>query len=343
MDMRIGIAGNRALQESFREHESAGNPPVTSAAFPGISDSFAASEAPQPQKKPFIIGHRGASSLAPENTMASFRKAQTLGAEMIELDVHRTKDGALIIMHDDTVDRTTDGQGAVKDLTLREIKALDAGSWFSPDFKGEGVPTFDEVLQWARGKVKIDIEIKNSMQYPGIEKEIISLLKARGMEKNVIITSFDPQCIKNVKKEDSTIKTGVLLHPEPLVTSLKVGTPLGAFAGLAGSLLAGFHPAVTAGLAVAGGIAGFFASKAIGKKLSLKDAQDKDADILLPHWSIVDKQWVKDAHSQGTEIFAYTANKPKLVHKLLDYYGVDGIITDNPERFIENDDSFWPF
>ncbi|MHC9545051.1 MAG: glycerophosphodiester phosphodiesterase [Vulcanimicrobiota bacterium] len=88
---------------------------------------------------------------------------------------------------------------------------------------------------------------------------------------------------------------------------------------------------------LAGGIIGFFTSKEIGKKLSLKDSQDKGADIIIPYWATLDKQWVQDMHAQGTMVFAYTADKPKLVHKLLDYYGVDGIITNNPERFVSGE------
>jgi glycerophosphoryl diester phosphodiesterase len=336
-DMDIGIGASSNIPFAGIAGVSARTVSGSEAGPAGIAvDSYTPGKE-LPQKKPFIIGHRGASSLAPENTLASFRKAHDLGAEMIELDVHRTKDGHLVIMHDDTVDRTTGSHGAVKDLTLEEIRQLDAGSWFSPEFKGEKVPTFDEVLEWAKGKVKIDIEIKNSVQYPGIEKDIIDRLKAMNMDRDVIITSFDPSCVKNVKSIDAEIKTGVLLKPDPLVKSLKIGTSAGFVTGLAGGILAGLHPAVTAAVTVAGGLIGFFASKEIGKKLSLKDSQDKGADIILPYWATLDKQWVQDMHAQGTMVFAYTADKPKLVHKLLDYYGVDGIITNNPERFVSEE------
>ncbi len=335
MDMRIGAAGNIQSRSNDIVLDKAGLDAISHALTQNV-DAYCPSK-DLPQKKPFIIGHRGASSLAPENTIASFRKAYELGAEMVELDVHRTKDGHLVIMHDDTVDRTTDGHGAIKDLTLKELKEMDAGSWFSPEFKSEKVPTFDEVLEWAKGKVNIDIEIKNSVQYPGIEKDIIEHLKAKNMDREVIITSFDPSCVKNVKSIDGEIKTGVLLRPDPLVKSLKVGTSVGLFSGLAGGLMAGLHPVITAGLTLAGGLIGFFTSKEIGKKLSLKDSEDKGADIILPHWATLDKRWVEDMHNQGTMVFAYTADKPKLVHKLLDYYGVDGIITDNPERFVSGE------
>lgn len=284
-------------------------------------------------KKPVIIGHRGAAALAPENTLSSFKAAFEVGAEVVEMDVQRTKDGHLVIMHDDTVDRTTNGHGSIKDLTLEEIKKLDAGAWFSDKFKGEKVPTFEEVVSWAKGKVKLDIEIKKSLQYPGIEKEIIEILKKNDFEKNVLITSFDRTCIQNVNNLSPSIETGVLLHPDPLVKALKIGTVGGSLLGIAGSLAMGCSHIVTAGVAVAGGLLGFFASRFIGKKISLKDALEKDADILIPHWYMLDKNWVLKAQSNGTKVFAYTVDKPKLVHKLLSSYGVDGIITDNPERF----------
>lgn len=339
MNMNMGIGDAGSVHLSLPVNDSAFDKAGMSDPSDALSQTadVYSSSRNMPEKKPFIIGHRGASSLAPENTLASFQKAYALGAEMVELDVHRTKDGHLVIMHDDTVDRTTNGHGAIKDLTLKELKDMDAGSWFSSEFNGEKVPTFGEVLEWAKGKVKIDIEIKNSVQYPGIEKDIVGHLKAMNMDKDVIITSFDPSCVKNVKSIDAEIKTGVLLKPDPLVKSLKVGTTIGLFSGLAGGILAGLHPAVTVGLTLAGGIIGFFTSKEIGKRLSLKDSQNKGADIILPYWATLDKQWVQDMHAQGTMVFAYTADKPKLVHKLLDYYGVDGIITNNPERFVSGE------
>ena len=95
----------------------------------------------------YVAGHRGLSARYPENTMPSFRAALEAGLDMIELDVHRTKDGQLIVMHDHTVDRTTDGTGPIAEKTLEEIKALDAGGWFSGEFRGERVPTLREFME----------------------------------------------------------------------------------------------------------------------------------------------------------------------------------------------------
>ncbi len=106
------------------------------------------------------VGHRGTVRFAPENTLAAFRKAIELGLDLIEMDVRETKDGHLVIMHDATVDRTTNGKGQVAELTLAEIKRLDAGSWFSPQFAGERVPTLDEALAALAGRALPDIDFK---------------------------------------------------------------------------------------------------------------------------------------------------------------------------------------
>src|SRR5699024_7283151 len=106
----------------------------------------------QEQQKMINVAHRGASGHAPENTMAAFQKGFEMKADYIEIDVQMTKDGELIVIHDTTVDRTTNGTGNVGDLTFEEIKQLDAGSWFSDEYAGEKIPTFEEILDEFRGK-----------------------------------------------------------------------------------------------------------------------------------------------------------------------------------------------
>src|SRR3972149_9393656 len=106
-----------------------------------------------------VIAHRGFSGQAPENTLASFKKARELGSDMIELDVRFSKDGHMVVMHDDTLDRTTNGRGKVADYTLKELKQLDAGSWFAPQFSDERIPNLNEVLELAKGKILVNIEI----------------------------------------------------------------------------------------------------------------------------------------------------------------------------------------
>jgi len=285
--------------------------------------------------KALIIAHRGSSKLAPENTMASFKEAFNHGATAIELDVHRTKDGHLVIMHDDTIDRTTDGHGNVRDFTLRELKEFDAGSWFGPQFKGEKIPTLEEVLTWAKGKVKVDIEVKSSLQYPGIEKDILELVEEKGFKDDVFITSFDKSVSEHIEEMAPEIKTGLLISPDPLVKALKIGTAGGMVAGLAGGIIGGAGALLSIGCMIAGGAAGFLISKETGERISLKGSLEQKADIILPYWALIGSTFVKKAHEGNKEVYSYTANSPDLVNKLVNKTGVDGIITDTPERFLK--------
>ncbi|HPZ07042.1 MAG TPA: glycerophosphodiester phosphodiesterase family protein [Candidatus Eremiobacteraeota bacterium] len=299
-----------------------------------IKDTVTLSKSPISEKV-LIIAHRGSSKLAPENTMASFKEAYKHGATAIELDTHRTKDGYLVIIHDDTLDRTTNGHGKVGDFTLKELKELDAGSWFGPEFKGEKIPTLEEVLQWAKGKVKVDIEVKNSSQYPGIEKDILKLVEEKDLKDDVFITSFDKSVSENIKDMAPEIKTGLLISPDLLVKALKIGTAGGLIAGLAGSLIGGAGALLAAGMTLAGGGMGFLVSKEIGERISLKGSLEEKADIILPYWALIGSTFVRKAHEKNKEVYSYTANSPKLVNKLANKTGVDGIITDTPEKFLE--------
>ena len=119
------------------------------------------------------VAHRGASSYAPENTQAAFRKGLELGADFLECDVHLSKDGELIIMHDDKVDRTTNGTGFVKDYTLAELKELDAGVLFGASFNGEKIITLDELLEEFYGEIGLLIELKKSNYIRGLKKKLL--------------------------------------------------------------------------------------------------------------------------------------------------------------------------
>lgn len=159
-----------------------------------------------------IYGHRGASAYAPENTMAAFKKAVELGADGIELDIHLTKDGEIIIIHDEKVDRTTDCEGMVRSFTLEELQKLDAGSWFDEKFKDEKIPTLKEVLELIKNtSLILNIEIKVGYRlYPHIEEKLIALLKEYNMLDRCIISSFDHYSLVKIKELDPNIKTGVL-------------------------------------------------------------------------------------------------------------------------------------
>ena len=168
----------------------------------------------QEQQKMVNIAHRGASGYAPENTMGAFQKGFEMKADYIEIDVQMTKDGELVVIHDITVDRTTNGTGNVGHLTLEEIRQLDAGSWFSEDYAGETIPTFEEVLDTFRGKVGILIELKAPELYPGVEEKIADALKERNMDQpnnnKIIIQSFNHASMKKSKELLPNLSHGVL-------------------------------------------------------------------------------------------------------------------------------------
>lgn len=161
-----------------------------------------------------IVAHRGASGYAPENTIAAFDKAVEMKADYIEIDVQRSKDGELVIIHDTTVDRTTDGTGEVKDLTFEQLRALDAGSFKGEQFKGEKIPTFDEILDRYHGKTGILIELKAPELYPGIEESVAQELKERNLDhpqnEKIIIQSFNFESMEKMNELLPKVPIGVL-------------------------------------------------------------------------------------------------------------------------------------
>ncbi|MCD6483748.1 MAG: glycerophosphodiester phosphodiesterase [Candidatus Odinarchaeota archaeon] len=156
-------------------------------------------------KKVLCIAHRGAYAYAPENTLKSFKTAIEMGADMIELDVHLTKDRQVVVLHDDTIDRTSDGSGYVWDYTLEELKAFDFG-------EGEKIPTLAEVFELVKGKVGVNVEIK---QY-NMEREIVDVIRKYNMEKDVIISSFLHPTLVNIKNLEPTLKTALLFTARPV-------------------------------------------------------------------------------------------------------------------------------
>ena len=161
--------------------------------------------------KMLVIGHRGAMGHAPENTMVSFRMGYEMGSDVIELDIHMNRDGELIVMHDGDVGRTTDGSGHIKDMTLQEIRSLDAGSHFGTEFRGARVPILQEVLAWARDKVPLAVEVKGDPQPSvGIEEKLVELLREQEMLDRVMVISFHHSSVKRVKELEPSAATGVL-------------------------------------------------------------------------------------------------------------------------------------
>ena len=153
--------------------------------------------------RPLIIGHRGYPARFPENTLASFEGAMQAGCHMIELDVTLTRDRKIVVIHDDTLDRTTNGKGTVREHTLEEIKRLDAGSWFDPGFAAERVPELFEVMKLTAGRCMLNIEIKESafeVDYPAdaIEHQVVKLVKTSGAMDRVIISSFGTRILQRI-------------------------------------------------------------------------------------------------------------------------------------------------
>lgn len=163
-----------------------------------------------------VIAHRGASFYAPENTMAAFEKAVEMRADMIELDITLTKDGEIVILHDEDLKRTTNGSGIAHRMPLKELQKLDVGSWYSEKFREERIPTLETVLEWAKDKISLNIEIKPEAVTDdvegGIEEKALQLVQKYGMEKYVIFSSFDLRAVERIKKAAPRVPAAVLYH-----------------------------------------------------------------------------------------------------------------------------------
>lgn len=157
------------------------------------------------------IGHRGARAYEPENTLRSFKKAVEMGVDAVELDVRKTKDRQLVVIHDADVKKTTDGKGLVSELTLKEIKEFSAG-------KGEKIPTLKEALDFLDNKAKILIELKET----DVEKQVLAVVRENGLQKNVIIVSFIEEALGKVRELDKEVETGLIYvkHKNPIKAAL---------------------------------------------------------------------------------------------------------------------------
>jgi glycerophosphoryl diester phosphodiesterase len=160
------------------------------------------------------IGHRGARAYAPENTLASFKKALEIGVDAVELDVRKTKDNQIVVIHDAVVKRTTNGEGLVSELTLKETQSFSS--------EGEKIPTLEETLDILGNKVKIFIELKEV----GIEEQVLSIINHKGLEKNVVIVSFLEDALKKVRELDKEVETGLIYakHKNPIKAALELKT-----------------------------------------------------------------------------------------------------------------------
>lgn len=162
--------------------------------------------------KPLIIAHRGASAYAPENTLSSFEKAVQMGADGIELDVQLSKDGYVVVIHDTSINRTSNGIGRVGDLTLDQLKNLDFGSWFSSKFKNEHILTLEEVFSQLKDwNGLINVEIKREwLQFTAIEKKVAELIVKFDRLDKTIVSSFSALSLIKIRRTLSHIQTGIL-------------------------------------------------------------------------------------------------------------------------------------
>lgn len=159
-----------------------------------------------------IYAHRGASGTHPENTLAAFEEAARLAIYGVELDVHLSKDGELVVIHDETIDRTSNGAGYVKDLTLAELRAYDYGSWFKDEFAGESIPTLAEVLEiYQHTTHHVNIELKSDIfPYEGMGEKVLYLVEKMGMANRVVISSFDHEAVRHFKKIAPHVEVAIL-------------------------------------------------------------------------------------------------------------------------------------
>ncbi len=177
--------------------------------------------------KPWVIAHRGASAYAPENTMAAYRRAVEMGASFIETDLHLTRDARLVAIHDASVDRTTNGQGLVKEHTLTELRKLDAGSWFDPKFAGERIPTLEEIIAFARqADVVFYLEVKSESSW-GVEHALVGALRHVHEVARAAILSFDLHALATVRKQEPTLICGFLFD-KPLENAVADAARVGA-------------------------------------------------------------------------------------------------------------------
>lgn len=159
-----------------------------------------------------IFAHRGSAGTHPENTMLSFEAALKAGAEGIEFDVQLTKDDIPVVIHDETVNRSTNAYGWVKDFTYEELKSFDAGSWFAPSFQGVTIPSLEELFRWAvHTPLILNVELKSGViHYPGMEKIVIDLITKYQLKDSVIISSFNHYSLVECHRLDPEMETAFL-------------------------------------------------------------------------------------------------------------------------------------
>jgi glycerophosphoryl diester phosphodiesterase len=172
--------------------------------------------------------HRGASGQAPENTHAAFAAALDLGVDAIELDCQLSADGELVVIHDETLDRTTDGRGPVAARTWAELAVLDAGAWRGPQFRGERIPRLADVLDQVRGCALLNVEIKSARDVGAIEVKLVALASAQAALEGILFSSFHEAAVRNLRATTPAAAIGVLWNHRPARAALDLAVALDA-------------------------------------------------------------------------------------------------------------------
>lgn len=267
----------------------------TSGPQPTMAPTAASTAASQAKPDVLVVAHRGGAALAPENTLAAFENALKLGVDQVECDVHVSKDGELIVMHDPDVSRTTNGVGQIGELTLAEIKKLNAAAKFTGGtFAAQPPPTLGELLDLVKGKAGIQIEIKlaaGNARYPGIEKKVVDALAARGMTGQAIVISFDFPTLKDIKAVEPNIKTGALVNAQ-WMTGRMIKTP---------------------------------------EEIVDEVVQATGADYFSPTAGSVSQALVQATHARGLKMGAWTVDAASDMRRLSGW-GVDAITSNRPDE-----------
>ncbi len=248
-----------------------------------------------------IIGHRGVPSDAPENTLAGYRRAAQLGLTHIECDLHLTRDGHLILMHDPTVDRTTDGRGRVSDLILADIKELDCGSWFDPIYEGERVPTLEELLEAVGDEMQLVLEIKETRRHERATDLAVEIVRDRGLMQQTSLTSFYWDPLERTRNLQPEITTQALVQ----------------FSRCAPSRAPEKKPARIHYTSV---------------EDLLGDPRTSSVDVICPRAGAVNAQMVETLRERGFSVRVWGAQtncREEILHVLRS--GVDGMTADHPE------------
>ena len=245
------------------------------------------------KKNILIIAHRGASGYAPENTLASFAKGVEMGADMVELDVHLTKDDSVVVMHDYNVQRTTNGKGDIEAMTFPELRQLDAGSWYNSAYQNEKVPTLSEVLKLVNGRAKVLIELKWPAKglYKNLVEKVAAVVRDCGAESWVILQSFETAYLKDISRLEPHLKQ------EQLVFGKSALLPVY-----------------------------FDRSIRLGQFVPQKEAGSVNIFYMYITPSLLEKM-----HKLDKKVYAFTPGKESDFRKLISMR-VDGIITNYPDR-----------